>query len=95
MELLKTEDVATVILFDLRISEGELQQFAIALDFLLKNLDDAELHALMTDPKHRQVTGALETREFVEETVRELVAMIRKYCRPNLLPARFREQDSF
>ncbi len=95
MELLKTKDAATVILFDLRLSEGELQYFAIALDYLLKNLDDKQLHALFTEPQYQQQIDPSETRGFAEETVRELVTMIRKHCEPRLLPSRFRGQGPF
>ncbi len=90
MNLLQTEEVASVTLFDLRASEGEVQYLALALEHLLGNLDDAELHALFTE--NEPEIAPRETREFAEDTLQELIGMLRDHSHPEYLPARLKER---
>ena len=90
MNLLNTEDVASVILFDLRASESELEYLAIALNRVLK-LQDDRLHALFTDndpaiPSH-------ETREFIEDMYQYLVRTLREHSYPEYLPTALKAKD--
>ena len=76
MNLLKTEDVSSVILFDLCISEGELQFLADSLGYLLKTLDINSLHKVFTDESERTLETPLETKDFAEEMFKELMDLI-------------------
>ena len=91
MELLKTEDVATVILFDLRLSEGEIQYLATAVNFVLKNLNDEQLHVAFNEEERRALETPSETRKFLESTFHELIELLQDHCRTEFLPRRFRE----
>lgn len=89
MDLLHTEDEGSVIVFDLRLSEAELQYLAIAVEYILKTLDDTQLNAEFVDDG--QPETPTEAREFLTETWHELVALLQTYCHPDFLPARFRD----
>ena len=91
MDLLRTEDVASVILFDLRLSEGEIQTFATALAYLLETLDDEQLHAVFNEGEEGLETPS-ETRQFLEMTLEELVTLLQAHCHAEYLPPRFRAQ---
>ena len=90
MDLLRAEDVATVVLFDLRLSEGELEYLAIAAKYLLDNLTDQQLHAVLNDDPSKRKGNPAVTREFLEGRYDEIVALLQEYCRPQFLPKRFR-----
>jgi len=92
MELLRSEDVASVILFDLRLSEGEIQTFATALAYLLENLDNEQLHAVFNEGEGDLETPS-ETRQFLEMTLQQLVDLIQEHCHVEYLPLRFRAQS--
>ncbi|MGB0389403.1 MAG: hypothetical protein ACPGWR_31655 [Ardenticatenaceae bacterium] len=83
MNLLNSEDVASVILFDLRASEGELQYISTALNRVLQ-LQDERLHALFTD--NDPGIPPSETREFIEDMYQYLVRMLREHSYPEYLP---------
>lgn len=83
MNLLNTEDVASVILFDLRASEGELQYLAIALNQVLTKFQDEELHTLFSN--HDPEIAPDETREFIEDMHQYLVSMLREHSYPEYL----------
>lgn len=90
MELLRTEDVASVILFDLRLSEGEIQTLATALAYLFETLDDAHLHAVFNEGGERDLETPFETRQFLEMILQELTDLIQTHCHAEYLPPRFR-----
>jgi hypothetical protein len=92
MDIIGTSDAASVILFDIRVSEGEMQYLLIALEHLLRTLSDEELHALFTGG-HPDVQPE-ETREFVDDRAHELREAILTYCDPQYLPAYFKGMDS-
>ena len=91
MDLLSTEEVVGVVLFDLRVSEAELECFADALSFILKNLNDEELNRVFSDEKTRSYATPQETRSFAEDRYKELMSLIKMYCRDEFLEKRFRE----
>lgn len=96
MNLLNTEDVASVILFDLRASEGELQYLAIALNQMLTKFQDEELHALFSN--HDPEIAPDETREFIEDMHQYLVSMLREHSYSEYLvpvPASKNEAQDF
>jgi len=93
MDLLHTEDVASVVLFDLRLSEGELQTFADALNYVLETLDVTQIHAVFTDDKSHDLETPEDTREFVQDRFYELMGLIKKYCRAEFLPQRFQDWE--
>ena len=93
MELLRSEDVASVILFDIRLSEGEIETFATALAHMLDNLDDAHLHAAFNHDGEANCETPLETRQFLETTLEELMSLIQEHCYIEYLPPRFRQRS--
>ena len=92
MDLLHVQEVASVALFDLRLSEDEMEAFATALSHALQTLDDEDLHKVFADDLADLGTPA-ETREFAQGTYDEVVALLRQYCRPEFLPTRFRPKQ--
>ncbi|MFQ5855482.1 MAG: hypothetical protein ACE5LU_07575 [Anaerolineae bacterium] len=93
MELLRSEDVASVILFDIRLSEGEIEAFATAVAYMLDTLDDAHLHAVFNHDGEPDLETPLETRQFLETTLQELMNLIQEHCYVEYLPRRFRERS--
>jgi hypothetical protein len=100
MDLLNVEDVASVMLFDIRISEGELQILADALAYLLESLNKEQLHNVFVDmeeigdrfrdlPPENQPTPD-KTEEFVQGVYEELMMLIVDNCRQEFLPNRFK-----
>lgn len=93
MELLKTVDAASVMLFDTRLSEGEIQTFATALAYMLDTLDNAHLHAVFNEDVEPELETPAETRQFLETTLQELVSLLQEHCSDEYLPQRFRKQS--
>jgi hypothetical protein len=92
MDLLKAEDVVTVTIFEIRLSEAELQMFSDAFSYLLKTLDDKKLNEVFTMEEEGTLMENLsETRLFVEDRYKEMMAMIKNNCREEFLPKRFRD----
>jgi len=91
MDLLKTEDVASVTLFEIRLSESELQLLSDALSYLLKTLDDKQLNdVFMGEEEGSLMTNFTETRMFVEDRYIEMMSIIKNNCREEFLPKRFK-----
>lgn len=93
MELRETEDAASVILFDIRLSEGELETFATALAYMLDTLDDTHLHAVFNQDGETQWETPSETREFLEATLQEAMNLIQEHCYTEYLPPRLRKRS--
>ena len=91
MDLLRTEDVVSVTLFDIRLSESELEYLATCAWHALSTMNDEQLHHVINDPERAELATPVETREFLESTYRELMNLIKENCRPEFLPKRFRE----
>ncbi len=91
MDLLKTEDVATVTLFSIRLSESELQIIADSLNYILITLNDEDLQNVFTDEHDRTFETPLITRRFVQDRYEELMELIKNYGNEKYLPVRFKE----
>jgi hypothetical protein len=91
MDLLKTEDVAGTTVFDLRLSEDELEILANALGHLVGSLDEEQLIDVFVAIEDRSWADTSDITEFARETYYELMDMLRDNCRPSLLPQRFRD----
>ena len=91
MELLRIEDLASVAVFELRLSEAELQYLADSLAYVLKNLDDETLDRLFYPKKKPMSQPPEETREFAETTYKEIMDLIKTHCRDEFLDERFRQ----
>ncbi|AZK46693.1 hypothetical protein [Paenibacillus lentus] len=46
MEILKYEEIASVTLFELRLSEGELMVYENCIEFVLENCSEEQLYEL-------------------------------------------------
>jgi hypothetical protein len=96
MDLVNIQDVASVMVFTLQISEGELQVLADTLSYLLNNLDDVQLYGVFGDHRNNSdgqnlFQEPVEAREFVEDTFRELMIFIQENCLHEFLLERFRQ----
>lgn len=88
MEVLSTQDAASVILFDLQLSESELQYITIALEYMLQKLNAEELREVFDEGDTN--IDPIKTREFLEGMLESSKLAVRTYCRPEYLPARFK-----
>lgn len=88
MEVIRTEDASSVIVFDLRMSEGELEYIATALEYVLKHLSQEDLHRLFDEES--AIVKVSDAQEFLEIMVEQATTAIRQYCIPKYLPKRFR-----
>ncbi len=79
MEILATEDVASVTLFTLKISESEMQAYESCISYVLDHLTSKEIAAL---------TG--HTRDELEDVHQELLAAILAHCPKQFLPERYK-----
>jgi hypothetical protein len=92
MNLLKAEDIVSVTIFEIRLSEGELQMFSDAFSYLLKTLDDKKLNDVFaTEEEGTLMENLTETRFFIEDRYKEMMSMIKNNCREEFLPKRFRD----
>ena len=91
MELLKAEDVAGTTVFDLRLSEDELEILADALAQLVGTLDEKQLIDAFVAAEDQSWADTSDIPEFARETYYELMDVLRENCRPNILPQRFRD----
>jgi hypothetical protein len=79
MEILATEDVASVTLFTLKISESEMQAYESCIAYVLDRLPAHEIEIL---------TG--HTRDELKDVHHELLAAILTHCPKQFLPARYK-----
>jgi hypothetical protein len=89
VDVLKVQQVSSFTIFDLRLSEGEIQILVDLVDHALDTLDDEQLHQAVTDDDQRGNAPARETRVFLEKMRAELCACVRDHCDPEYLPERF------
>ena len=76
MELLKYQEIASVTLFDLRLSESELMVYEGCIRYVLENCKNDILYEL---------TGC-ESKEELTWFQQELRALIKKHVLPQYLP---------
>jgi hypothetical protein len=91
MELLNKQQVASVVLFDLRFSEGEIQYLADSIRYLLENLSDEEMHSVFNDEAGKSLESSKESRLFAEGLYEDLMDLIKAYCKEEYLEKRFKE----
>lgn len=78
MDVLKIEEIATVCLFELRVSEAELKMIERCIDYVLNNCSEEQIEWL---------TGC-ESHEELESCYEEVLRSIRYYVDPDYLPDR-------
>ncbi len=91
MDLVNVEDVSSVSVFFLRLSEGELQYLALSAEYILKHMSDEALLDFFTSENTRQFATPKDVREFLEGTYEQLMNYIKLHCRPEFLPQHFRD----
>ena len=79
MEILVTEDVASVTLFTIRVSESEMQAYESCIAYVLERLSHEDIE---------NVTGHM--RDELEEVHQELRTAILTYCPKQFLPERYK-----
>ncbi|WP_025121285.1 MULTISPECIES: hypothetical protein [unclassified Serratia (in: enterobacteria)] len=80
MDLLQKECIASVTLFDLRASEGELMVYEGCIDFVLSHCSDEEIY---------KITGCAD-KEGLSFYKDELLRLIKIIERPEYLPERYK-----
>ncbi|MFJ7141916.1 hypothetical protein [Pseudomonas protegens] len=80
MEMLKKECVASITLYDLRVSEGELMVFADCIDMVMKNFSDTVL-------AENTVCESKEELSFYLDEIKEL---LKGMVHQEYLPERFK-----
>lgn len=91
MELLRVEDAASISVFELRLSEDALEYFADSMAYVLRVLDDEALHNIFYDERSHSFQSPKETREFSERLYKQLMDLIKTYCKDEFLDDRFRQ----
>ncbi|MFF2482314.1 hypothetical protein [Paenibacillus sp. NPDC058071] len=81
MELIKQEDIASVSLFDLRLSEGELMVYESCIEYVLNNCNENDLYDL---------TGC-ENREELTTYQIDLKNLIKSLVNKNYLLEKYKE----
>lgn len=82
MELLKKEEISSVILFDLQLSESELMAFEACVRFVFEHLDSEKIEKISDCTK--------EELGWMQE---ELVSLITSSMLPQYLPSRYKSQE--
>ncbi|KAF2406604.1 hypothetical protein ACI77J_27740 [Pseudomonas sp. O64] len=80
MDILSKECIATVTLFDLKVSEGELMVFADCLKIVMENYSDSEI-ADMT---------VCESKEELSYFLAGVTEVLKEMVRQDYLPDRFK-----
>ncbi|EST57330.1 hypothetical protein ACLIX2_15160 [Proteus cibi] len=81
MDLLQKECIASVTLYDVRASEGELMVYEGCIDYVLANCSDAEI---------LKITGC-ENGEELSFYQEELIRLIKMVGNPEYLPDRYKD----
>jgi hypothetical protein len=91
MRILRTEEIASMVLFEVRLSDSELQTLADAMGYVLHHLNKAEIHKNLLDEDEQGMETPEQTYEFMQARYVELMNAIRAHGDSELLPKRFRE----
>lgn len=83
MRYLKHEEIATVNIFDLKLSEGELMVYEGCLNFVINNCNEKKIYDL---------TGC-ESKDELKEYQEELRGLIKKYVRSEYLPSNYQNEE--
>ncbi len=81
MEILKKEEIASVTLYDLKLSESELMVYEGCIDFVLKNCPEEQLYEL---------TGC-ENREELASYQDDLIILIKQVIFKQYLPSKYKD----
>jgi hypothetical protein len=81
MELLKQEEIASVTMFDLRLSEGELMVYENCIEFVLNSCSEEQLYEL---------TGC-ENREELSSYKDDLRNLIKTIINKQYLPEKYKD----
>ncbi|MEJ8548092.1 hypothetical protein [Brevibacillus borstelensis] len=81
MEYKGHKEIASVTLFDLRLSEGELMVYEGCIEYVLKNCDESEIH---------KITGC-SSKEELQSYQDDLKDLIKAYVWKEYLPDKFKE----
>ncbi|BAQ73265.1 uncharacterized protein POS17_1571 [Pseudomonas sp. Os17] len=81
MELLSKECIASVTLYDLRVSEGELMVFADSIAMVMKHFSDSDIER----------STVCESREELSYYFDELKELLKGMVRQEYLPERFKD----
>ncbi|NUU74528.1 hypothetical protein HP552_04575 [Paenibacillus xylanilyticus] len=76
MEVLKQDEIASVTLFDLRLSEGELMVYADCIEFVLNHCSEEQLYEL-TGCENR-----VELVSYYDDLKNLIKTVINKKCLP-------------
>jgi len=79
MEILATEDVASVTLFTIKVSESEMQAYESCISYVLDRLTADAIESL---------TG--HTRDELKDVHHDLLAAILAHCPKRFLPERYK-----
>ena len=83
MDLLQKECIASVTLFDLRTSEGELMVYEGCIDYVLSHCSSEEIF---------KITGCGDKEE-LSFYKKELINLIKMVERPDYLPDKYKNID--
>lgn len=81
MELLKKENIASVTLFDLRLSEGELMVYESCIEYVLKNCSEELIY---------EITGC-ESKAELATFQEDLIDQIKLISERKYLPKKYSE----
>lgn len=82
MELLKHQEIASVTLFDLRLSESELMVYEGCIRYVLENCKDEDTLS--------ELTGC-ESKEEFSWFQQELRTLLKKHVLPQYLPDTYKD----
>jgi hypothetical protein len=81
VELLKAQEVASVALFDLRLSEGELEVYEGCIEYVLRVCSESDI---------RSLTGC-DTRAELAVYREDLISLIKAHVSKRFLPDKYKD----
>lgn len=88
MDVYAVEQVDSVRMFIVSVSESELEYFAIAAEYLLRQVDDEQLQQTFVAAGRSDPVS--EVRALLKQMWQEMVELLQQHCEPEFLPARFK-----
>jgi hypothetical protein len=83
MEYISHREIASVNIFDLRLSEGELMVYESCINFVINNCNEKLLYSL---------TGC-ESKNELKDYQHELRTLIKNYVKKEYLPENYYDKD--
>ena len=84
MDYYSNEEIASVIFYNLRLAEDELQVYEACVNYVLENCPESQLF---------EATGC-ESRSNLRGFQEDLVCLLKKFTNKSLLPERFEGYDT-